>query len=346
MTIRDYLQATVNYIEASIDSSLDDFKDYGTASKDVLSLEAIEHHIGFSRYYLNAMFSVYTGLSIMAYVRKYKLSNGLIHVKNGQRISDVAYQLGYSSERAFSRAVSEKYGHSPSYFRDSPLPQIHKLKIYNLSLDIDDTMFNDAYPKSQQTIQTRLMEKGVIAMKSYLSDVRYETILPMTVISGVAVGSEPEEQIISLMDRLSETYGITVNRRFGFDSPVEGEQDATQYRGYEYWHVVNAEEIKKLPSEAFTFEQTDICVKTIPGYRYATLTIDDPFAAPFERIPGGWKALVHWLESHDFKDFKLRNDAACEGGLPQSANCLEEVLMLDEDPDKTVMRIFIPTDAI
>lgn len=346
MTIRDYLQSTVNYIEACIDSSLDDFKDYGTASKEVLSLEAIERHMGFSRYYLNAMFSVYTGLSIMAYVRKYKLSSGLLHVKKGQRVADVAYQLGYSSERAFSRAVSEKYGHSPSYFRDKPLPRLHKLKIYDLSLTIDGSMLNDAYPKSQQTIQAQLIEKGVIAMKSYLSDVRYETILPMTVISGIAVGCEPEEQIIGLMDRLSEAYGIAVNRKFGFDSPVEGDEDATQYRGYEYWLVVNSEEVSKLPSDGFNFEQTDICVKHIPGFRYATLTIEDPFAAPFERIPGGWKALVHWLESHDFKDLKDENDGSCTVCPPKQAHCLEEVLTVEGDPIQTVMRIYVPIDSI
>lgn len=183
-------------------------------------------------------------------------------------------------------------------------------------------------------------------------DVRYEAILPMTVISGVAVGSEPEDQIISLMHRLATQYDIAVQRQFGFDSPVEGDQDATLYRGYEYWLVVQPSELSKLPSPSFNFEQTTIHTKQIPGYRYATLTIENPFENPFERIPGGWKALVSWLEAHDFKDLDVKNqkgDAASPFSdtnfQPFTANCLEEVITGD-DGTNTVMHIYVPIDSI
>ncbi len=326
MTIKDYLQTTVDYIEQCIEENVN----------QELCLDAIAKHIGFSKYYLNSMFSIYTGLSIMAYVRRRKLCKGLEWVKSTERLSDVAAKLGYSSERAFSRAVTTEYGHSPSYYWHNPLPLRRKLIIYDLTMDLNPTMFDLSYPKSQIEIQKNLMEKGVAAMKNYLSDVRYEAILPMTVISGVAVGSEPEDQIISLMNQMASEYGIVVQRQFGFDSPVEGDQDATVYRGYEYWLVVQPTEISKLPSPSFTFEQTSIHTKQIPGYRYATLTIENPFENPFERIPGGWKALLSWLEAHDFKD---------AGPKLVTGNCLEEVIT-SEDTTNTVMHIYVPIDSI
>ncbi len=171
-------------------------------------------------------------------------------------------------------------------------------------------------------------------MKEYISDVKYVVIDKMTVLSCTMEGSEPEEAVISLMNKLADEYGITPLRQFGFDSPVETELDAMEYRAYEYWLTVSGEDLDKLPSDdEFDYSGNTVTIKDIPGFRYATIRIEDPFSEPFERIPGGWKALVGWLEEHDFKepDFKPLTDA----------NCLEEVLNID---DSTVMDIFIPVD--
>lgn len=171
-------------------------------------------------------------------------------------------------------------------------------------------------------------------MKKYLSDVRYEVIEPMTVISGLAIGAEPEDYIIEKMHRLAQHYQLNVSRSFGFDSPVEDSTDVTTLRGYELWLSVTKEELDKLPSpEKFDFEGTEITIKTIPGYRYATLRIEDPMSDPFERIGTGWQFLAKWLEDRDFKapDFEHCHNA----------NCLEEVKEVD---GMTVMDIYIPID--
>lgn len=101
--------------------------------------------------------------------------------------------------------------------------------------------------------------KRIDLMKQYLSSVKYERIESMVVLSGTAIGNEPED--------------------------------------------------------------TEVTVKRVPGYRYATLRITDPMVDPFERIGTGWRFLVSWLEDHDFKepDFKFNSNA----------NCLEEVKMVD-----------------
>lgn len=314
-----YLQKAIDYIDTHIEESI--------------SLDDISAYVGFSKFYLNHMFSIYTGLSIMAYVRRKKLEYGLELLKTERRILDIAVSVGYSSERAFSRAVVNTYGYSPSYFRTNAIVKTRKLNIYDMTLNVTEDRVLSGFPSSFDTIKQNIIEKGINSMKKYLSDVRYEVIESMVVISGVAIGAEPEDFIIGKMTQLASKYQLNVLRTFGFDSPVET-TDVTDLRGYEYWLSVEKADLEKLPDpEKFDFEGTDVTIKTIPGYRYATLRIEDPFSNPFERIGTGWQYLVKWLEDHDFKapDFERCHEASC----------LEEV---KEVGGVTVMDIYIPVD--
>ncbi len=311
-----HLQKAIDFIDGHIE--------------EPLSLDRIAEHIGFSKFYMNHMFSIYTGFSVMEYVRRKKLEYALSQLKTDKRIIDIALEVGYSSERAFSRAVVNAYGHSPTYFREHDVLNV----IYNLKLEADEERILAGFPPTFETVKQNIKMKGIDTMKKYLSDVHYETIDKLLVLSGTAIGNEPEDAIIDTMNRLAKFYDIEVLRCFGFDSPVEGTEDVTQFRGYECWLSIDEKMIEKLPKEDnFIFEETQITVKSIPGFRYATLRIEDPMVDPFERIGSGWQFLVKWLEDHDFKaaDFER-----CE-----TANCLEEVKMVG---DMMVMDIYIPVD--
>lgn len=54
--MKQYLQKAIHYVDEHIDAPL--------------NLDMIAKHVGFSKFYLNHMFSIYTGFSVMAYVRK------------------------------------------------------------------------------------------------------------------------------------------------------------------------------------------------------------------------------------------------------------------------------------
>ncbi|MCK8058209.1 MULTISPECIES: helix-turn-helix domain-containing protein [unclassified Fusibacter] len=320
MNMRDYLQTAVDYIEENI--------------TEPLNLETIGNHIGFSKYYLNSMFSLYTGMSLIEYTRKRKLVYGINQLKRGMRIIDIAFDLGYSCERSFSRAIKNSFGESPSYYRDNNVPLSRKLNVYDLKLTLDEEKICSYQVPGHEKVEALIRAKGVFAMKSYLSDVRYEKIDRMKVISTTAFGNEPEEEVITRLKKLAQEYHLNVNREFGFDVPVEGSPDMTEFRGYEYWLAVDEKELDKLEGDAFTYGGGEICVKDIPGYRYATLTIEEPFVDPFERIPGGFRALVSWLETHDFAEEDCKR--------LEKAHCLEEVL----EGEKTVMNIYIPVDCL
>ncbi len=117
------------------------------------------------------------------------------------------------------------------------------------------------------------------------------------------MGLEPEDEIIGIMTKWSNDNNIRVERQFGFDIPISEEEKAKGYRGYEYWLKVKG----PLNSQAIVNDEFEW--KEIPGYKYVSLRITDPFLDPFERIPNGWKTLVAWLEenqvSSNFDQMKM-----------------------------------------
>jgi AraC family transcriptional regulator len=310
MQTKEYLQSVVDYIEENLHQNL--------------SVDQLASHVGFSKFYLNRLFSTYSGFSLMEYVRKRKLYAAMNDLKSSQRIIDIAIKYQYSSERSFSRAFVSEFGHSPSYYRKNPSIWSTKLIISDLSLDLSE---------------------GGEEMLEFLSKVRYETIKTMTVISGTIESLNPEEEIIGLMTELAATINIQPIRTFGFDSPVSEDLSAKGYRGYEFWLSLKDEDITKTTTYGlsvnhnfestltFTYKNTLIKVKEIPSYRYASLRITDPFENPFERIPIGWKSLVKWLEDNDFNKDHFEPTACME--------CLEEIIEVD---GITYMDIFIPID--
>lgn len=169
-------------------------------------------------------------------------------------------------------------------------------------------------------------------MKEYYSDISYEIIDSMVVLSGTAIGREPENKIMTVMNKLAKAYQISVLRTFGFDIPIDRSEDVSELRSYEYWLSVDKAELKKLPSATiFEFEGFDIIIKNIPSYRYAKLRIEDPFSDPIERIGGGWRRLVGWLEKYDFKDSGI---VKCD-----NAYCLEEIKSVGA---MIVLDIYVP----
>ena len=254
MKLKKYIEAVINYIEEHI--------------QEDLSVDQISHSIGYSKFYLHRIFQIYTGLSIKAYVRKRKMYHALVDLQTELRVIDIALKYGYASERSFTRAFTNMYGKSPSHFRNVDYLVEEKLCVYDLELPERD---------------------WVNKVKEYLSSVRYETLEPMTVISGKRAGLEPEDEIIGVMSRYAEGHNIVVKRRFGFDSPVSEDMQAKGQRGYEYWLVVN---------DDYNLISSEFVLKKIPSYKYVSLRIENPFENPMEKIPNGWKTLVAWLDSN------------------------------------------------
>ena len=277
-----------------------------------LSVDTLADVGGFSKFHLNRLFSIYTGFSLMGYVRHRKLIHAAQDLGRDARILDIAMMYGYSSERAFSRAFLNEFGASPSHFRNRMVPMTEKLLIVELNLDLIE---------------------GVGQMPDYLSDVKYRTIDAMDVICARKFSESPEEEVIAVLENFAKVKGLNTGRNFGFDVPVSEEESNDGIRGYEYWLEVEHEELKKI-SLPDNFKGIEVWHTAVDTHRYASLRIEDPFADPFERIGLGWKALVQWMEKNN-----LHLQHQTHGN--ETPYCLEEIISQD---GVTCMDIFIPVD--
>jgi len=282
--IKEYMEEVVDYIENNI--------------TDHLTAQVISDKIGYSKFYIHRLFQFYTGYTLMEYVRRRKLNHAIMDLKSDMRIIDIAFKYGYGSERAFSRAFINYFGNSPSTYRGNSFDLEDVVHVYNLKLPD---------------------EEWVYKMKEYLSEVRYEILEEMTVLSGISKGFEPEEEIIGQMNAFAKDHNIAFSRCFGFDSPVSEEEKKEGKRAYEFW----------LKLDKPFKDDSPYKVKTIASYKYACLRITDPFSDPMVKIPNGWKAMVAWLEEN--MKSMMTSDFCLD--------CLEEVIEID---GVTYMDIFVP----
>jgi AraC family transcriptional regulator len=102
--ILDYIEKTALYIEAHI--------------KQKLSLEQISEGAGISKFYLNRIFSVITGKTLMNYVNSRKLVSSLYELLyTNMHIIDIACEYNFSWENVFIRSFKREFGITPDNFR-------------------------------------------------------------------------------------------------------------------------------------------------------------------------------------------------------------------------------------
>ncbi|MBK6284035.1 MAG: response regulator [Draconibacterium sp.] len=85
--------------------------------KEELSVEELSEMIGLSRVHLYRKVKKLTGLSVSEFVRSIKLRLSLDLIKNsGKSISEIAYEVGFSSPSYFTKCFKEQFGISPTEF--------------------------------------------------------------------------------------------------------------------------------------------------------------------------------------------------------------------------------------
>ncbi|AQS35503.1 DNA-binding domain-containing protein, AraC-type [Shewanella psychrophila] len=98
------IEGVLEYIHDNLDKSL--------------SLEELAEQSCWSRWQLQRVFQSQTGLSVAQYVRELKLSLAAERmITGGERMLDIAYELGFNSEVSFSRAFKQFFGSSPREYK-------------------------------------------------------------------------------------------------------------------------------------------------------------------------------------------------------------------------------------
>ena len=90
-----------------------------------LSLSALSQRFGYSEYHFSRKFRELSGLSFRDYLRWRRLAFALKRLRDTRdSVLDIALDLGFSSNEAFTRAFREAYGVTPSSYRHEPVPVV------------------------------------------------------------------------------------------------------------------------------------------------------------------------------------------------------------------------------
>lgn len=88
-------------------------------SGESLSLEAMEAHTGYSRFYLNRIFSEVIGCTIHRYIMERRLTEAARKlVETDKTIVEISCEADYQSQQAFTLAFRRVYGCTPMAYRE------------------------------------------------------------------------------------------------------------------------------------------------------------------------------------------------------------------------------------
>lgn len=88
--------------------------------EDDLSLDVVAEKAGYSPYYFSRMFLAHSRRTVMDYVRGRRLVRGArrLLAESELRLVDLAFDCGFDSQEAFTRAFKRMFGTPPARFRE------------------------------------------------------------------------------------------------------------------------------------------------------------------------------------------------------------------------------------
>lgn len=87
--------------------------------EDKVLLEDVSHHVGVSTFYFCKVFKQSTGMTLTEYVNRRRVERAKQKLLNPQnRVTEVAFDVGYQSLSQFNRSFLRYVGVSPSRFRE------------------------------------------------------------------------------------------------------------------------------------------------------------------------------------------------------------------------------------
>jgi AraC-like DNA-binding protein len=97
---------------------------------EAISLRFLSRKLGYSEFHTTRKFKEISGIQFRDYLRSRRLAFALIEVRDSERsILDIAFDYGFSSHEAFTRAFKAAYSITPSEYRKKPVPVVLRTKI-------------------------------------------------------------------------------------------------------------------------------------------------------------------------------------------------------------------------
>lgn len=97
---------------------------------EAITLRSLSRKLGYSEFHTTRKFKEISGMPFRDYLRYRKLAFALKEVRDsGKSMLDIAFDYGFSSHEAFTRAFKGAYGVTPSEYRREPVPIALRTKI-------------------------------------------------------------------------------------------------------------------------------------------------------------------------------------------------------------------------
>jgi len=242
----------------------------------------VANETGYSYYHLTRIFQSQLGESVGNYIQKRRISNGARQLLyTDKKIIDIAFENGFDSSEAFSRAFKTVYRVSPKEYRNNRL---------------------EFFVGNKKEIDFNSL-KHIITNITVQPEIKYIDDIYVAGIQGVS----SLENIYSLWQRFVKVLDMIPNkhrsgRTFGICAQLQ-ETHALNY-GMELSEVIGMEVTcyDNLPG--------DIVSKTIPAGKYAVFTHKGPLSEllkTYEYIWGTWVLTTKEILD-DRDDFELYDE--------------------------------------
>ena len=99
---------------------------------EALTLKLLSRKLGYSEFYTTRKFKEISGMLFKDYLRLRRLAFALKDIRDSNKnILDIAFDYGFTSHEAFTRAFKKTYGITPSNYRKRPKPVVLRTKIHS-----------------------------------------------------------------------------------------------------------------------------------------------------------------------------------------------------------------------
>lgn len=231
-----------------------------------MSLEELSRKAHFSQYHFHRIFRGLVGESLKEHIRRLRLERAASYLKYTEKpVIDIAFDAGYQTHEAFSRAFKLAFALSPSEFRsnNSSVTQIGKTVVH---------------------YKDNVQEKDIhIVIGDEKMDVEIKKIAPMRVAFVRHVG--PYDEVGAAWDKLTTYLGKEglLGSQSQFIGICYDDPDVTAPEKIRYDACITIDE-QFIPTE-------DIAVQTIGGGEYAVTTHFGPYnklGETYSKLFGQW----------------------------------------------------------
>lgn len=153
-----------------------------------------------------------------------------------------------------------------------------------------------------------LVREELSVQSRIYSEIQIKKVAAFRMARYVMISPNPEEDVNRYMEHWAVNSGLKSAypeaKRIGWDFPFVTPEQQNRFgmHGYVAAYVI---------PQGFETEYPGVEYAENAEADYAVITITDPFAQPFERIPNAYKLIMEYLQANNFKEKRQENIISC-----------------------------------